>query len=325
MMMLLVLKERLKSFYGKYAVLVDGVVKFLYSFTALYLLNENIGFMTILRNPFVVPVLALLCAFLPYSAISFLVGVVMIAHIYSVSFEIALVTAVVLVIVILLYYGFQPGDSYWLVLTPIAFFLKIPLVIPLLVGLSGSLVAAVPVSCGVVIYYILIYVKQNAGPLTNDASVDITQKFVQIIKTILANRAMTVMILTCLVGILIVYMIRTLSVDYAWIIAIVAGTVAQLAMLFVGDFMFDVSVPILELTLGVAAAVVIAGLYHFLFFAVDYSRTEYTQFEDDDYVYYVKAVPKVVVSTPDVKVQRINNPDKVRRGQKPAGGAARSK
>ena len=41
MMMLLVLKERLKSFYGKYAMLVDGAVKFLYAFVALYLLNEN--------------------------------------------------------------------------------------------------------------------------------------------------------------------------------------------------------------------------------------------------------------------------------------------
>lgn len=30
------------------------------------------------------------------------------------------------------------------------------------------------------------------------------------------------------------------------------------------------------------------------------------QFEDDDYYYYVKAVPKMTVSTPDVKVQKIS-------------------
>ena len=33
-------------------------------------------------------------------------------------------------------------------------------------------------------------------------------------------------------------------------------------------------------------------------FSVDYSRTERVQFEDDEYYYYVKAVPKVVVATP---------------------------
>lgn len=319
-MMLLVLKERLKSFYGKYAVLVDGVIRFFFSFTALYLLNTNIGFMAVLKEVYVAPALALLCAFLPYSAISFLLAAVMVVHLYAVSAEIALVTAVILILITLLYYGFQPGDSYWLVLTPIAFFMKIPFVIPVLAGLSGRVIAIIPVGCGTMIYYILLYVKQNAGPLTNDASVDITQKFVQIIRAIMSNKAMLVMILACFVGILVVYVIRTLSVDYAWVIAIVAGMVAQLAMIFVGDYLFDVTVPIVELIAGVAVSVVIAGLYHFLVFAVDYTRTEYTQFEDDDYVYYVKAVPKIVVSKPDVKVQRINNPEKVRRVSKETSG-----
>lgn len=313
MMMFLVLKERLKSFYGRYATLANGIIKFLFSYTALTMLNQNIGFMARLKIPFVPPVLALMCAFLPYGAISFLIAAVMLAHIYTVSFEIALVTAVFLIIVALLYYGFQPGDSYWLVLVPMAFILKIPFTIPLLAGLSGSLVTIIPVSCGVAIYYILMYVKQNAGVLTNDALVDITQKFVQIIKALVSNQSMMVMIGVCVVGILVVYMIRTLSVDYAWILAIVLGTIVQLAAVFVGDYLFDVSVPIGELIAGAVIALVLAGLYHFFVFAVDYSRTEYTQFEDDDYVYYVKAVPKVAVSKPDVRVQRINNPAKVRR------------
>ena len=325
MMMLLVLKERLKSFYGKYAIPVDGIVKFLYSFIALTLLNTMIGFMTILKNPFVPLILALISAFLPYSVISFLIGLVMLAHIYSVSVELTLVTAVFLLIVIMLYYGFQPGNSYWLVLTPVAFILKVPYVIPLLAGLSGGLVSAVPMGCGVVIYYIMQYAKQNAGVLTNDASVDITQKFVQIIRSMMANKAMLVMVLTFLAAVLIVYILRTLSVDYAWIIAISAGTMSQLAMVFVGDYLFDVTVSIPELILGVTGSVIIAGVYHFFVFAVDYTRTEYTQFEDDDYVYYVKAVPKVVVSAPDVKVQRINNPGKVRRSPKGAQDTGRTK
>lgn len=313
MMMFLVLKERLKSFYGKYAALANGIIKFGYSLMAILMLNQNIGFMTKLKNPFVPVVLALVCAFLPTSAISFLLAAVMLVHIYAVSFEIALITAVFLIVVALLYYGFQPGDSYWLVLVPAAFILKIPFAVPLLAGLSGSLVTVIPVSCGVVLYYILMYVKQNAGVLTNDASVDITQKFLQSISSLVSNQSMLVMICVCVVGILVVYLIRSLSVDYAWILAIVMGTVVQLAAVFVGDYLFDVSVPIWELVVGAVIALALAGIFHFFVFAVDYSRTEYTQFEDDDYVYYVKAVPKVAVSKPDVRVQRINNPGKTRR------------
>lgn len=313
MMVLLVLKERLKSFYGKYATMTHGIIKFGLSLLTLVLLNQNIGFMAKLKNPLLAPVLAVACAFLPYGAISFLMAVVMLAHIYAVSFEAALLVAVILIIIALLYYGFHPGDSYWLILTPVAFMLKIPYVIPLLAGLSGSLLSMIPVSCGVAVYYILSYVKQNAGVLTNDASVDITQKYVQLIRALVSNQTMLVMIAACAVGILIVYLVHNLSMDHAWMIAIVLGTISELGVIFVGDFLFDVTVPIGELVVGVLISLLIAGVYHFFVFAVDYSRTEYTQFEDDDYVYYVKAVPKVVVSKPDVRVKRINNPARGRR------------
>lgn len=316
MMIFLVLKERLKSFYGKYATLVHGVVKFIYSLTAVVLLSSNIGYRTELTGLAAMLILALFSAFLPYGAIGCLLGAVMLVHIYAVSMEMALITAVILIIVILLYYGFQPGDSYWLVLTPMAFLLKIPLAVPLLAGLSGSLLSVIPIGSGVVIYYIISYVKQNAGVLSNDASVDITQKFVQIIRGLLSNQAIAVMIMVCMVGILCVYMLHNMSLDYAWEIAIVTGTIAQLAAVFVGDFLFHVSIPIVELLIGALVSMCVALLYHFFVFTVDYTRTEYVQYEDDDYVYYVKAVPKVAVTRTDVKVQRINNPARGRHDRK---------
>ena len=42
------------------------------------------------------------------------------------------------------------------------------------------------------------------------------------------------------------------------------------------------------------------------FFSVDYSRSENLQFEDDEYYYYVKAVPKLSVARPEKTVKRIN-------------------
>lgn len=164
----------------------------------------------------------------------------------------------------------------------------------------------IPVGCGVFIYYLIMYVKQNAGVLTNDTSVDIVQKYSQIIKSVTFNKTMMVMIATCAAGILVVYLIRRLSLNYAWSIAIVAGCVAQLLVIFVGDFVFGVSVPTGQLLAGMTASALLALVYDFFIFSVDYSRTEYVQFEDNDYYYYVKAVPKMTVSTPDVKVQKIS-------------------
>lgn len=306
MIELLVFKEKLKSFYGKYDMYITPVVKFALGFLTFYLLNQNIGFMARLKNPIIPVILALVCSFVPYGVMTFLAAVVMLLHISSVSFEIALVILVFLLIMGILYYGFQPGDSYLLLLTPILFYLKIPYVVPILVGLSCGLLSIIPVSCGVFLFYVLQYVKQNAGVLTNDASVEITQKYAQLIRVLLSNQLMVVMMAAFAISILVVYLIKNLSIDYAWMIAIITGTVAQLAAIFVGDFVFSVTVPLGPLLLGALASIVIAGIYHFFIFAVDYSRTEYLQFEDDEYHYYVKAVPKIVVTAPDVKVQKIN-------------------
>ena len=72
-------------------------------------------------------------------------GAVMLAHIYAVSMETALIAAVILIIpdpaVLRISAG---GDSLWLVLTPMAFLLKIPFAVPLLAGLAGSLLSVIP-------------------------------------------------------------------------------------------------------------------------------------------------------------------------------------
>jgi len=304
---LLLWKEHLKRFYNRYSYGIQPVVRFLFALCTMVSLNTNIGYMAKLKSPLVILPVCLVSAFLPYGAIVFLAGCLMIAHVYAVSLEMALIAIVLILTIAILYYGFKPGDSYLMVLTPLAFLFKIPYVVPLLVGLGGSLASVIPVGCGVFLYYLLIYVKQNAGILAaSDGSVDIVQKYSQILKSVLFNQTMMVMIATCAVGIIVVYLIRRLSMDYAWVVAIVAGAVAELLAIFVGDFVFGVSVPVGQMILGLFLSAAIAAVFNFFVLSVDYTRTEYVQFEDDDYYYYVKAVPKMTVSTPDVKVQKIS-------------------
>lgn len=310
---LLVFKEKLKRFYAKYNLYITPVMKFAVGFLAFYLINSNIGFMAKLKNPLIPVVMGLVASFVPFGVTAFFAGCFVLAHISQVSLEVALIIFVFILVVMMLYYGFRPGDGYLLLLTPMMFFLKIPYVVPLLVGLSGSLISIVPVSCGVCIYYIIVYVKQNAGVLAGSTMAEAAQRFIQIVKSVFGNELMWVMVLSFAAAILIVYIIKNLSMDYAWSIAIIAGVIAQLVVIFIGDFNFNLPVSVGPMVAGVLGSVVLALIYQFFVFAVDYSRTEYTQFEDDDYYYYVKAVPKIAVSAPDVKVHRINSRKTVRR------------
>ena len=82
------------------------------------------------------------------------------------------------------------------------------------------------------------------------SSLNLVQRYVQIIQSILFNQTMIVMIAACAVGIIVVYLIRRLSMDYAWIVAIVAGSVAELLVMFVGDFIFLNSIGRTDLPTG---------------------------------------------------------------------------
>ena len=303
---LLVWKEHMRAFYAKNSMIIQPVLRFLFGLCTYMSLNRALGYMAELANPIVVLVMALVSAALPWGVTVFMAGCLMIAHVYAVSLEMALIALILLLVIATLYYGFKPGDSVLMILTPMAFVLQIPYAIPLLVGLGGSLFSLIPVSCGVFLYYLLLYVKQNAGVLTNDSTVDLVQKYTQIIQSVVFNQTMMVMVVACALGILVVYLIRRLSMDYAWGVAIAAGAVAQLLVIFMGDFLFSVSVPVIPMIFGLAVSCLLAVIYNFFIFSVDYTRTEYVQFEDDDYYYYVKAVPKMTVATPEFKVQKIN-------------------
>lgn len=306
MMGLLVFKERLKTFYAKNSAFVISAAKFLVAAAAIYMINKNAGFMPKITHPLVPVLFGLISACLPFGAAAFLAGGFLLIQLYAASLEVAVITMVFLLIVLLLYYGFQPGDSILLMVTPILFFMKIPFAVPLIVGLAGSLISVIPMSCGIFIYYVILYVKQNSSFLTGGSQTEMTQVFVQVVKSIIGNQTMLVMIAAFCLSVLAVRMVKNLSINYSWGIAITAGVIVQLIVIFIGDFKFSVTVSMPELIVGIAVSALLAAIYHFFVFAVDYTRTEYVQFEDDDYYYYVKAVPKIAVTKPDVKVQKIN-------------------
>ena len=86
----------------------------------------------------------------------------------------------------------------------------------------------------------------------------------------------------------------------------IVGGVTNVVILLVGDLRYDTGISVLSLVLGTLVAILIAKVIEFFAFNVDYTRTEYLQFEDDEYYYFVKAVPKITISTPEVKVKKVS-------------------
>ncbi|MCH5259380.1 MAG: hypothetical protein J1F18_06495 [Lachnospiraceae bacterium] len=306
---LLVIKQILMTLYSKYEVYITPLLKFVLAFIALLLINARLGYMDSIDRMAVVLIVALMCSFMPMNFIVVVSALFILLHLYAFSLECAMVVGVGFLLMFLLYLRFSPKDTLVVVLMPICFLLKIPYVIPLAMGLVGTPASAVSVACGIIAYYMIHYVTQNVSVIAAMTAADegTAAKFRFIIDGILKNKEMVVTIAAFAVTVIMVYLIRRLSIDYAWTIAMVAGVVVNIVVLLVGDLMFDTNVGLFGVVFGNIISVLLAIVLQFFVFNVDYSRTEKVQFEDDEYYYYVKAVPKVVVSRPQKKVKQINS------------------
>lgn len=302
---LLVVKQYMKIFYSKYEVYITPLLKFLLAFISLMLINANLGYRAAINKMSIVLIVSLMCSFMPTNFIVIMAALFVLLHLYAFSLECTVVVGVSFLLMFLIYFRFSPKDTVAVVLTPVCFLLKIPYVVPISMGLIGTPASAVSVACGVVSYYMIRYVDDNDTILSGMADEEVMAKFRIVIDGILNNKEMVVTIAAFAITIILVYFIRRLSIDYAWTIATVAGALVNIMVILVGDLMFDTNVSLLGAIFGTIISVMLTAVLQFFAFHVDYSRTEKVQFEDDEYYYYVKAVPKVTVTRPEKQVKQI--------------------
>ena len=315
---LLELRENLKKIYSRNEAFILPVIKFLLSFIVLSIINGKMGYMTKLDNMAIVLIVSLLCSFLPTGFMAFFAMMFAVLHMYALSIETAAVGLVVFLLLYLLFLRFTAKEALVVVLTPVLCMLKLPYVMPVAMGLIGTPASCVSVSCGVVVYYLLQTVITNAPTIYSMGAEEATAKLRLLIDGMLGNKAMLVTIAAFAITVIVVYLIRRMSVDHSWTIAMVAGVMIEVMILLVGDLMYDTNLSIVSALLGAVVTLIACKIIEFFRFCLDYSRTEKVQFEDDEYYYYVKAVPKMTVAAPTNTVKKINTQ------RRPAGQQTRT-
>lgn len=315
---LLELRENLKKIYSRNEAFILPVIKFVLSFIVLSIINGKMGYMTKLDNMAIVLIVSLLCSFLPTGFMAFFAMMFAVLHMYALSIETAAVGLVVFLLLYLLFLRFTAKEALVVVLTPVLCMLKLPYVMPVAMGLIGTPASCVSVGCGVVVYYLLQTVITNAPTINSMGAEEATAKLRLLIDGMLGNKAMLVMIAAFAITVIVVYLIRRMSVDHSWTIAMVAGVMIEVMILLVGDLMYDTNLSIVSALLGAVVTLIACKIIEFFRFCLDYSRTEKVQFEDDEYYYYVKAVPKMTVAAPTNTVKKINTQ------RRPAGQQTRT-
>ena len=280
------IREKAADFINQYEYILVPVGKFLLTMTLLILINSKIGYFEMLTEPILMTIISLACALVPIGFTPAALGVVILAHLYTVSYEVLIFGAVLLLGIFLLYFRFGPRDTVLLLIMPVAYKLNLHYAVPLIGGLLSTPGAAAPTAVGIVMISFVQTVSAGRESFAGkEVGVETIANFQNLADTFLQNKSMWVMALALAATAVIVYIIRRLAITQAWAVAIVVGTVSELILLLIGDLAFSTNFNFGLIFLGVIVSFGIAMLVRFIAFNVDYSRIESVQFEDDEYYY----------------------------------------
>lgn len=296
---LLNFREAVEKIYAKYDVYVISIWKFLLALISFLLINGRLGYFEKLDSIFVVLILALFCSFMPVNTIVLLGAAMILGHLYGLSLPALIVGGGILIILLLLYMGTITQMGYVLVLTMVALAAGVPGMVPLVFGLLCGPAAIAAIWFGTAAYYVLEAVDGAAqagtaagGATAAEESQAIVENVKGLLESISQENQMVLVMISLAAAFLVVWLIRKMAVKRAWTLGILMGTLTFLVVDLLGCVVFGEAGKIPGILIGTVVSVGIAFCVKFFRFHADVSRTMQVQFEDRDYYYYVKAIPK---------------------------------
>ncbi len=293
---LLVLKEKIVGIYKNFEYPILMVGKFILAILAFQYVNEKLGYFEALTGIVPVLFLSVICAVVPVSIFVLIFALVVLLHLFKLSMMLAVVALIVFLLFYFIYLKFAPGQGILIVLYPVLAQFNLHYMMPLVGAMTFNPFAAIPIAFGVIFMKVISYLQEAAsfGDPGTDMQ-EIMTSYQYVFDKLLADKEMVAYIIVFTLVILIVYGISRLPVDYSWYIAIGVGTLVNVIGLAIQSSGIE-GMSVAMVVIGSVIGGLLTALVQFMGCTLDYARKESLQFEDDDYYYYVKAVPKIQIT-----------------------------
>lgn len=305
---LLTFRDNIKAFFSRYDYIITPPLKWVLAMVVFVSLNHQFGYMTVLNRGTLLFLLACICAFLPTELITALGGIMIVVQSFGVTLDVALLS---LALVLIFYCGYMRMVSKTgiiVLLVPICYAWHLTYALPIVLGFLVGPAAIIPFLFGVILYYY----EQSLGDLVNLLAAsteedETIQGFQYMLNCLLDNKMLLLTSVVFTLIVLVTYVIYRTSFQYAWIISFFVGGFLNIVLFLIGSVALSVEVEIGSILLGSLVGIAIAFVIQFAKGIVDYQRTEVLQFEDDEYYYYVKAIPKLSISESNKHIKHINS------------------
>lgn len=305
---LLTFRDNIKSFLGRFDYIITPIAKGIFALVMFLILNNQFGYFAALNNKILLAGMALICAFVPIEILAGLGFVVVVLHSVKLSIDVGILALALVLFFYCAYMRFSPKTGIVALIIPMCYSLHIIYAIPIVLGFMVGPAAIIPAIFGVVLFYYQEGLRDVSNILvTATEEEESVQGYQYIIDLFIANKFMLLTFVVFACVILITYVIYRMSFSNSWIVAFIVGGIMNIVLFLFGSITLMVEVELSSVLIGTIVGILIAVVLQFCKGIVDYQRTELLQYEDDEYYYYVKAIPKLSVSEMNKNVKHINS------------------
>lgn len=285
-------RQSVKEFCSKYDMIITPVVRFILYLVLYMTLNSMTGYSSAFGSTKVAILMAIISAVTSDGIGLGLGALLLTGQLFSANVEIGVIFLLLFLVLYCAYIRFFPKTIWMVLFAPVFFLVKMQFLLPILAGMLAGPAAMFSVGIGCIIYYFMIAAGDYVDALASAGGTEIAASYKFIFEALKGNKELILTVAVFAVIVLIVSIIYKLSFDYSWYVAIAIGGVFEIILFLVGNVTTGADMALTSVVIGSIVSVIVAAFVQFWKTVVDYSKVEKTQFEDDEYYYYVKAVPK---------------------------------
>ena len=264
---LIIFREHIKKIYSTADIYILPALKFLVALIVFTQINSRFGYFEMFNNIFIVLVLSIICALLPFNG-TVVIGMVMIViNCFALGTEVGLFALALYLLLLILILRFVSSESFAVLIAPFAFAFYFAAAIPVSLGLTKRTVSALTGVCAVISVYFLKMLP--AIEKLKSADVNGLELFRKMLTDLLQNQEMLMYIIIFAAVTLVVHLIHTLLTTYGWSISIIVGCGAYLVLALLGSMLTGLRLNIPDLIITVLVSAGICFLISFFLFSTN--------------------------------------------------------
>ena len=289
---LLAVRDAIRDFLRKFDVVLEPLFRFVCAMIIFSAIQKHYGYSDLFADKTMTFLLSVICAMVSTPVMIFVAAVVITINCFSVSLDVGATCAILAILMYCMYMRMFGNCGWILALVPLLYLWNLPYAIPIIVAIFAGFSGIVPTAFGIVIHYYTKVVHEVYLILQSPTKDKDFAGYKHIVDNLMKNKEMLLPIVAFAVVIMITAIIYLLPFDYSWYVAIGVGGILNILVFMLAGGKLGVTVDSGSLVFGSFIGMIVAAAIQAIKSLLAYSRKESVQFEDDDYYYYVKAIPK---------------------------------